>query len=73
MTLLDQINHAEKTRREIAKRLMEQDEVLSTLRAYRFECKHDFSPALEGYEHEGGTCKLCGINEVFWDHNKPKT
>ena len=73
MTLLEQIQYAEKTRREIAQRLAEQDAVIAELKSYRWECKHDFAPAMKGYEHEGGTCKLCGINEVYWDCNKPET
>ena len=71
-TLLDQINTAEKKRREIAQRLMEQDAMIAELKSYRFECDHDFAPALKGYEHEGGHCTKCGINEVFWEHNKKK-
>ena len=72
ITLLDQINTAEKKRREIAQRLAEQDAVIAELKSYRFECVHDFAPALKGYEHEGGHCTKCGINEVFWEHNKKK-
>ena len=70
ITLLDQITQAEKTRREIAKRLAEQDAVIAELKSYRFECVHDFAPALKGYEHEGGHCRKCGINEVYWACNK---
>lgn len=72
MSLLDQINHAEKTRREIARRLAEQDEMIAVLKSYRFECKHEFSKPWPGYEHEGGQCVHCGINEVYWACNKPK-
>lgn len=72
ITLLDQINQAEKTRWELAKRLAEQDAVIAELKSYRFECDHDFAPALKGYEHEGGHCRKCGINEVYWDCNKGK-
>lgn len=70
ITLLEQINHAEKKRREIAQRLAEQDAVIMELKSYRFECEHDFAPAPKGYEHEGGTCRKCGINEVYWACNK---
>lgn len=28
-------------------------------------CEHEFSPPIKGYEHEGGTCLHCGINEVY--------
>ena len=73
MTLLEQIQYAEKTRREIAQRLAEQDAMIGELKSYRWKCKHDFAPAMKNYEHEGGTCKLCGINEVYWDCNKPET
>lgn len=69
ITLLDRIEHAKKQRREIAQRLAEQDAVIAELNAYRFECDHDFAPAPKGYEHEGGHCVKCGINEVFWEHN----
>lgn len=72
ITLLMQIETAEKNRRQIAQRLAEQDAMIMELKSYRFECDHDFAPALKGYEHEGGTCKLCGINEVFWECNKPE-
>ena len=69
-TIDDAIEDAEHNRRVIAKQLMEQDAKIAELKAQRFECKHDFAPALKGYEHEGGHCKKCGINEVFWEHNK---
>ena len=72
-TLLDRIKYAEKQRREIAKRLAEQDAVIAELKSYRLECDHTFAPALKGYEHEGGHCTKCGINEVFWEHNKKET
>jgi hypothetical protein len=71
-TLLDQIEDAEKERRAIAKQLVEQDVRIAELKARRFECSHDFAPAFPGYEHEGGHCRKCGINEVFWECNKPK-
>jgi hypothetical protein len=70
VTLLDQINHAEKKRREIARQLAEQDAMIMELKSYRFECDHNFAPALKGYEHEGGHCRKCGINEVHWLCNK---
>jgi len=37
---------------------------LSLLIAKRKDCKHEFSPPYKNYEHEGGQCKLCGINEL---------
>ena len=70
ITLKDQIDTAQKHRREIAQRLAEQDAVIRELESYRWECEHEFAPALKGYEHEGGHCTKCGINEVYWDCNK---
>jgi hypothetical protein len=72
VSLLAQIEHAEKKRREIAQRLAEQDAMIMELKSYRFKCNHDFAPAPKGFEHEGGHCKNCGINEVFWAYNKPE-
>lgn len=34
------------------------------------ECAHEFSPPYNGFEHEGGTCIHCGINEVYYAHMK---
>lgn len=41
---------------------------LVELRAQQQHCQHVFSKALPGYEHEGGTCEVCGINEVYAAH-----
>lgn len=30
----------------------------------RYDCDHQFGNPYPGYEHEGGTCTLCGINEI---------
>lgn len=73
ITLLDQINHAEKRRRQIAQQLAEQDAMIAELKFYRFECEHEFMAPLPNFEHEGGYCHKCGINQVFWECNKPKT
>lgn len=34
----------------------------------RLTCKHDFVAPMKGYEHEGGACVHCGMNEIQWDH-----
>lgn len=36
----------------------------------RHDCMHEFTPLIKGYEHEGGTCIHCGINEVAAVCNK---
>ena len=73
ITLKEQIEHAKKKRREIEQRLKEQDVLIKELEDLRFQCDHEFAPALKGYEHEGGHCTKCGINEVFWEHNKKES
>lgn len=70
ISLKDQIEHAEKTRIEMSKRLIEQAQLIAELKSYRWDCDHEFAPALKGYEHEGGHCIKCGINEVYWACNK---
>lgn len=43
---------------------------LRELEKLRGGCKHTFTPTLHGYEHEGGRCSKCGINEVHARSNK---
>lgn len=43
---------------------------LRELEKRRVECEHKFTYALPGYEHEGGYCSKCGINEVHARSNK---
>lgn len=69
MTLLERINLAEARRRELAVALLNQDGIIAELKAMRLTCQHEFSPPFPGYEHEGGTCLKCGINEVYWASN----
>ena len=39
---------------------------LRLLEAERKECRHEFGPAIKGWEHEGlGPCKHCGIGELY--------
>ena len=38
---------------------------LRELVAARVYCLHTFEPADKGYEHEGGHCSKCGINELY--------
>ena len=37
---------------------------LTGLESQQHFCDHTFSAPIPGYEHEGGTCTQCGINEV---------
>lgn len=38
---------------------------LANTQALQATCPHEFTPAPKGYEHEGGTCKLCNCNEIY--------
>ena len=68
--LKDLIDTAKKSVYQTEQRLLVEKATLEKLESYRWECEHEFSPALKGYEHEGGHCTKCGINEVYWDCNK---
>lgn len=64
LTLSQQIRDAE------AKVFKKQEKLNRALAKYhgllalRQNCDHEFSKPLNGYEHEGGYCTKCGINEV---------
>jgi hypothetical protein len=64
MSLKDQIDYAEKQVREQEEKLELLYGVVKELKSYRSECRHIFSAPLKGYEHEGGYCTKCGINEL---------
>jgi hypothetical protein len=64
MTLLQQIalaQHELMVRRNL---VSSQEHIVRNLENLRLDCKHEFNPPYVGYEHEGGNCKLCGINEL---------
>ncbi len=33
-------------------------------------CEHSFTAPIKGYEHEGGSCMLCGLNQIYIESNK---
>lgn len=39
--------------------------VLEEMKKEQGDCDHEFTPPIKNYEHEGGTCVKCGINEVY--------
>lgn len=56
---------------EINQQIRYQEDVLRSLqvtlantKALQVLCPHEFELAPKGYEHEGGTCMLCGCNEI---------
>jgi hypothetical protein len=65
MTLLMQIEHARAHLRAMQQRLKEQERLIQELEDLRADCQHEWDEGVKGYEHEGRTCKLCGINELY--------
>ena len=37
-----------------------------------YNCDHVFSVPLSGYEHEGGACFKCGLNQIYVACNRRK-
>lgn len=62
--LIDQIFEATRELYRLKQCVEVQEKHVESLRAQRATCKHVFSEPLKGYEHEGGMCVLCGINEL---------
>jgi hypothetical protein len=54
-------------RKNVAKKELEaklsRDEITRLL-DLQLTCPHEFSDPVKSYEHEGGYCKHCGINEI---------
>ncbi len=64
MPLIDMIDQVDAMIRELKSALADMNKYKEDLLLERAFCDHVFTPPLKNYEHEGGTCKLCGINEV---------
>ena len=47
-----------------------QDSIVSLTDLALTICDHDFNKPLQGYEHEGGTCVKCGLNEIYIAHRR---
>lgn len=43
---------------------------LHKLTMLQYSCAHEFTPPHKNYVHEGGTCKLCGINQLYAECQK---
>lgn len=71
MNFKDQINALRQTVAEHQAAISAANKQIAALAERRItECAHEFSPPVKGYEHEGGTCIHCGINEVHYAHVK---
>ena len=64
MALIHQIEEAEYEIAQLQAVVHKWQQQLMHLRLQRSQCRHVFASALKGHEHEGGTCTVCGINEV---------
>lgn len=64
MTLIDKINSAKSVLAELSKAIHIQKEKIRALELERRHCVHEWDSPYPGYEHEGRTCKLCGINDI---------
>lgn len=65
LTLKEQIRQAEieLSLRENSVNVLKK--ALLELRNTRADCPHEWDNGFKGWEHEGKTCILCGINDAF--------
>ncbi len=65
MSLKDQIEAQQAIVRkcDIALRVARKN--LDELKQQQATCAHTFSDPIKGYEHEGGYCTECGVNELY--------
>jgi hypothetical protein len=69
-TLKLEIEISQAILRDLEKEVRARKDIISKLEGQRAQCHHVFRPAVKGYEHEGGQCIECGINEVYAYCNK---
>lgn len=65
MALIHQIEEAEYEIAQLQAVVRQWNQKLHDLKLQRSQCTHKFSKPRAGYEHEGGTCSVCGIGEVY--------
>ena len=65
MSLFNEINNQKGIIRKLEDELKHAKAVFNMLEGERHDCDHVFSPPMKNYEHEGGICTKCGINEVY--------
>jgi DNA repair exonuclease SbcCD ATPase subunit len=71
-TILEQLSAIDVQIRELQRQLHDLQYERLNVEMARYDCPHDFIPPHVNHAHEGGTCKLCGMNEVHWAHVKDK-
>lgn len=65
LSLITKIWRQEDRVRNITIKLHIEEVKLRSLELKRIDCTHIFSKPVLNYEHEGGTCIKCGINELY--------
>ena len=65
MNLKQLIEHERQVLSNLDRSYRRQREVVAALEESRVNCPHEFDEPIPDYEHEGGACKLCGINELY--------
>lgn len=70
MSLIASINAQESEIVRLNNELEAAKRNLNSLKDSRKLCWHEFGHVVKGFEHEGGTCVHCGINEVYAKSNR---
>jgi hypothetical protein len=65
VSLLTRLEKQEERVRKAAFNLSKEKLALRELELKRLNCAHIFSKPVLNYEHEGGYCTKCGINELY--------
>lgn len=65
MKLIDRIREQEGIVCQQRAILLKAQKELDALLDQRVSCLHTFSRPLKHYEHEGGYCTECGVNELY--------
>ena len=69
-TLLEKITEKEQEIAALRWNIKFHEAGLSLLLKERFNCEHEWNPPYKGYEHEGCSCKKCGISDIYWHSSK---
>lgn len=64
MHLVDKIYAAKLSLAHLNQQVSQAEALIHSLELDRKDCKHIWGAAYPNYEHEGLTCKLCGINDI---------
>lgn len=65
ISLKMQLGHAQKHLDQMRHRMLEQEQLIRELDDLRADCPHEWGDVAVGAEHEGRSCKQCGINDQY--------